>query len=148
MITQEDQIKLKDFFNFVSATQSLSLIILHKIAEFDKTAKEVVMLLDKPKADFEINEDTQPEDFVKVLRDAFSAQKWLFLKIKTPYLPGPIYQQLRLLSTINRIDPQMSGDFIEKPKAVGLVALWTNENLENCPLPNMLDLFGGVYRVY
>lgn len=106
MITQQKQIDLITFFQALDRVVSdhgfdMALVVKKK----NQDTKEFLGLL-PPERDgiiFTYDETAHPDDALKALLNAFENKKWFFLHVERDNISGRVYNQLRLLASINRI---------------------------------------------
>lgn len=155
MFSQKQREKIKKFFEAIDKVShepgdlyDLGLIIsdTHKV-------EDLISLSPYPKRTevFNLSSEVHPDNFLKALIQAFRNKKWLLVEIRDGYLPGRIYNQLRLLSLQNRLQIFNLGDEEEinykMPPESRIVFLSSQESLSKINNPTFLKLFGPIIRI-
>jgi hypothetical protein len=101
---------------------------------------------------FELNEKIHPDEFLKKIINCFENKKWLLVEVENGYLPGRIYNQLRLLSCQNRLQVfNLIGEKdeinLKMPKETRIVFIFNKESLAKVNIPNFLALFGPIIKL-
>lgn len=94
---------------------------------------------------------SDPEAALATLIDSARRGKWLRLNLAGGAFPARLYNQLRNISTMGRIQAAqvgVAGDLVELrwPKEAKIVIVATEATLEKIAIPTFLHLFGPVVR--
>ena len=157
MVTKEQKRNIEKFFQALDKIShppgdlyDLGLIISDIIK-----AKNLINLAPYPEKVrvFSLSEKIHPDEFLKQLVECFKNKKWLLVELKDGYLPGRIYNQLRLLSIQNRlqisdlIGKEKEIIDLEMPKESRIVFLTSQESLSKIGNPNLIKLFGPIVKI-
>ena len=95
-----------------------------------------------------VGKESFPDDVIAEILDAFQDKKWVVISLEDGVLPGRLYNQLRLLATLNRIQiMNLTGKNeanVRQPKESRVVLVSSKENLEKIENPTFMNLFGMV----
>lgn len=99
---------------------------------------------------FRFNNDLIPDDMFRFIIKIFQDKKWGIIELEDGFLPSKAYNQLRLLSNMNRmqiLDMIGEGDEeinINQPNESRLIIIIDHDNLPKIKIPTFLRLFGPV----
>lgn len=101
---------------------------------------------------FDLSEKGSSDEFVNKLGECFKNKKWSLVELKDGYLPGGIYNQLRILSVQNRLQISDLADgqeiidlrMLEESRIVFLI---NQENLSKINNTDFIKLFGPVIKI-
>ncbi len=126
----------------------MGLIISNHAPKKDALAK----FLPK-KSDLEIisvNQNSFPDEIISKIIEGFDAKKWIVIDLEDGSMPGRLYNQLRLLAAVNRIQIfHLAGRRneevnVKQPGESRVVVVSSRENLERIENPTFINLFGVV----
>ena len=153
-MSEEDQAKTITFFqalNSVSVDNGFDMGLV--ISESAK-ASDLVGLI-PPKASSEIISITSkdhPDDILNKIIKAFESKKWVILEMEDVYMPGRLYNQLRLLSISNRLEiTNLMGndekEVVVKQPIESRIFVIANENISQKLGVPFMSLFGSVLKI-
>ena len=106
MISQKNQIQTITYFqalNTVSGGQNFDLGLV--ITKNGKAGDLVGLMPAAANIEvFSLSSKDHPDDALKKLIEALKSHKWFVLELEDDYMPGRIYNQLRLLATTNKME--------------------------------------------
>lgn len=152
MINKKQKTELENFFLVLNRVSSHGLYDLGLIV---KTKKQKMMDLVKfiPKAKkaeiFRFNSKLIADDLLKFIIKVFEEKKWGLIELEDGFLPGRAYNQLRMLSTNNRLqifdkEKEMN---LKQPEECQLIIIGNEEVLSQIKIPTFLRLFGPIINL-
>ncbi len=150
MVTQEQEKNLKEFFEAIDRVTNRGLYDLGLIVKTKKQkTSDLIKLIprDKKAEIFKFNSKLMADDLLKFIIKVFKEKKWGLIKLEDIFLPGKAYNQLRLLSTSNRLQVLgLTGEKeeinLKQPKESRIIIVGNDEVLSQIKIPTFLRLFG------
>lgn len=139
--------QLEQFFQALAIDRGhLGLVVVNKDAKrvsLPGPAKDAVVV--------NVSETSDAEAVLAMLMDCAKQKKWLRLNLASGALSGRLYNQLRNISTMGRIQAGQvgaAGDMVELrwPNEAKIVIVATQASLNKLAIPTFLNLFGPIVR--
>lgn len=150
MLTQQNQEKIKKFYEVISRMQfppakEIGLIVVKKetLADISALAPNSNLV-----TSFELTRETDAQETIEQLAEAIKAGHTALIRLHE-YLDPKIYNQLYLLSKNGRMEfPRLEERvFVEAPKGALIILVSTDNELEKLNYENIFDLAGLVERL-
>ena len=151
---EETQIKAITFFQALESVSANNTFGIGLVLSESIKASDLVGLI-PPKSSSEIIAITSkdhPDEILKKIIELFKNKKWIILEMEEAYLPGRLYNQLRLLSVNNRLEINNLMGSEEKEVIVrqpeeSRIFVVTNEKISQELGAHFMSLFGSVLKI-
>jgi len=145
---KKEELDLKKFFQRIDITGSIGLIVKKSPVSLEEILEDFQF----PYLFYTVEKDIYADDFLKKLVEAFRSKKWFIVEVKHTYFPGPVYNQLRLIDRLGRIQIlNLEGEKevldMKMPQESRLVLIMEKDILDNFEIPNVLNLIGPIKEV-
>jgi len=156
MSTKEQEKNLKKFFEAIDRVTNRGLYDLGLVVKTEKQkTSDLVRLIPKDKRAevFKFNNKLIADDLLKFIIKIFEEKKWGFIELEDIFLPGKVYNQLRLLSISNRLQVlglagSKEGEInLKQPKESRIIMIGNEDILSQIKIPTFLRLFGPIINL-
>lgn len=153
-MSEEDQVKTITFFQALNTVTPNNTFDMGLVVSQSGKVNDLIGLI-PTQASYEIvavSSKEHPDDILKKIVEAFQNKKWVILELEEAYMPGRLYNQLRLLSLENKLEVVnlMSSNeqetVIQQPEE-SRVFVVTNKEVSEKLGVSFMSLFGSVLNI-